>query len=527
MRFMKFLAGAGLAAMLVACGGGGGVSSGSGGSGGGGGGGGSGGGTGGGTETAAPVITLELLNGAGSVANGISSVEIGVARATLKDSKGLPVPGAIVTFAESGPGLLTVAPVSGTALTDASGSASVEVRAVSTASTGATLVTAAATVSGQAATAQKAIAITSAPSTGVVDPQKLANALNFLDTNPADKSIVIAGSGGNGRSESATLRFRVVDKNNSPVKGAAVRFEAIPKNDVTLNIPTATSDSEGVVVTTVASKSVATAVVVRATVTDTDTPITSQSDQLLVTTGVATQAGFDLSASKYNLNARITGDSSDITVRIVDTNGNPVADGVPVVFTADFGAVGSSSRGGCVTANGACTVVYAVQDPRPADGQAITVMASTQVGGGTPIGGPIRLYAIDPGLLDLYSAPTGGAVVPLFDLLDGVSRSCKRSFTAFVGTPQALPAPAGTLVSPKGLVSGLAASVLSGSPIEDQLGTPKTRTRLVIEVTAPTEPEDVPCDASGTKDRSVDLEVKLTAGTISSTRIVTVRYPIK
>lgn len=525
MRFMKFLAGAGLAAMLVACGGGGGVSSGSGGSGGGGGGGGSGGGTGGGTETAAPVITLELLNGAGSVANGISSVEIGVARATLKDSKGLPVPGAIVTFAESGPGLLTVAPISGTALTDASGSASVEVRAVSTSSTGATLVTAAATVSAQSATAQKAIAITSAPSTGVVDPQVLASALNFLDTNPADKSIVLAGSGGNGRSESATLRFRVVDKNNSPVKGAAVSFNVIPPDAVTLNISTATSDSEGVVVTTVASKNVPTAVVVRATVTGKS--ITSQSDQLTVTTGVATQAGFDLSASKYNLNAAITGDSSDIMVRIVDTNGNPVADGVPVVFTADFGAVGSSSRGGCVTANGGCTVVYAVQDPRPADGQPITVTASTQVGGGTSIGKSIALYGINPGMLDLYNAPNaGGAVVSSFDLTVG-TRSCKRSFTTFVGTPSAFPAPAGTSVAPKGLVSGLAANVLSGSPIADQLGSLKVRTQLVIEITAPTAPEDVPCDASGTRDRSVDLEVKLTAGTISSTRNVTVRYPIQ
>ena len=517
MRFMKFLAGAGLAAMLAACGGGGGVSSGNGS------GGGSGGGTGGGTETAAPVITLELLNGAGSVANGISSVEIGVARATLKDGKGRPVPGAIVTFAESGSGLLAVAPVSGTALTDASGGASVEVRAASTSSTGATLVTAAATVSGQSATAQKAIAITSAPSTGVVDPQVLANALNFLDTNPADKSIVLAGSGGNGRSESATLRFRVVDKNNSPVKGAAVSFNVIPSNDVTLNIPSATSDSEGVVVTTVASKNVATAVVVRATVTGKS--ITSQSDQLLVTTGVATQAGFDLSASKFNLNAAITGDSSDIMVRIVDANGNPVADGVPVVFTTNFGAIGSSSRGGCVTANGACKVVYAVQDPRPLDGDAIIVMASTQVGGGTSISGFIRLNAIDPSELNLYSAPNvGAALVPLFDLTAGTP-SCKRSFTTFVGTPQALPAPANTLVTPKGMVSGLAASVLSGSPIEDQLGTPKSRTRLVIEVTAPTQAVDVSCDASGSTAREVELEVKFTAGTISATRIVRVRYP--
>lgn len=517
MRFMKFLAGAGLAAMLAACGGGGGVGDSAGG--------GSGGGTGGGSSTA-PVITLEVLSGAGIVTNSISSVEIGVARATLKDSKGAPVSGAIVTFAESGAGLLTIAPTSGTALTDANGRAFVEVRAASVSSTGATLVTAAATVATQAATVQNAIAVTNAPSTGGPDPQTLANALNFLDTNPADKSIVLAGSGGNGRSESATLRFRVVDKNNSPVKGVSVNFEAVPKNDVTLNIPTAISDTDGVVVTTVASKNVATAVVVKATVKTTDGKmITSQSDQLLVTTNIATQRGFDLSASKYNLNSTITGDSSNITVSIVDVNGNRVADGVPVVFTTDFGAVATSSRGGCTTLNGACTVLYTVQNPRPEDGELITVIASTQVGTGVSVGGSIVLSAVAPVNLNIFddASAADGDIVPSFDLTNG-TRTCKRSFTTFVGTPAAFPAPAGTLVETKVLGSGVSASILLGSPIVDQLGRNKLRTRLVIEVEASA---DSGCDVTGSGVGTIDLEVKFTSSTISSSRIVGVRYPIQ
>lgn len=511
MRFMKFLAGAGLAAMLAACGGGGGVTNPS-----------NPVPPGGGTETAVPTVSLEIMNGAGSPATAISAVEIGVARALVKDAKGSPVKGVIVTFAESGAGLLTVSPASGTALTDANGNASVEIRAKSTASAGATMVTATAAITASvSATAQTPVAITSAPTTGVVDPQVLANALNFLDTNPSDRSIVLAGSGGNGRSESATLRFRVVDKNNSPVKGAVVSFNVVPANDVTLNIDTATSDADGVVVATVSSKTVATAVVIRASING--RPISSQSDQLLVTTGVATLAGFDLSASKFNLNAALTGDQSNINVRIVDVNGNPVADGVPVVFTTNFGAIGTSLQGGCRTQNGACTVPYIVQDPRPNDGERILIVASTQVGTGTSISKSVSLSATRPDALNLYSAATGGTVVDTFDM----GAFCKQSFATFVGTANAFPAPANTEVVLKGLVSGLAATTLSGSPILDQLAAVPVRTRLQIEVTAPTGALEVPCVPAGANSRTVDLEVKFTANNISAARIARVTYPIQ
>ncbi|MEN9436999.1 MAG: hypothetical protein RIR09_1654, partial [Pseudomonadota bacterium] len=361
MRFLNYLLVVILAGVLAACGGGGGsagskTESGSGTS-----------VTGDTQTTLAGSMSIDVLSGAGVSTNAISAVEISKVQVLLRDSSGAAVPGAVVTFSESGGGLLTFSPGSATALTDGSGLASIEIRALTTASTGATTVVAQASLSKGSVSVEKAIAITSAPTGVVADPQTLANALNFLDTNPSDKSIVLAGAGGTGRSESATLRFRVVDKNNTPVKGAVVTFAAVPSTDVTLNIASATSDADGVVVTTVSSKSVATAVVVKATVTRADsTTIVSQSDTLTVTTGVATQAGFDLSATIYNLNSGISGDKSTITVRVVDSNGNPVADGVPVVFTSPYGAVGTSSRGGCVTVGGLCTVDYIVQDPRPA-----------------------------------------------------------------------------------------------------------------------------------------------------------------
>lgn len=510
MRYLKVWALVLLALVMAACGGGGnpgGTPS-------------TGGGTGG---TTGPSMTLDVLGGAGVNADAISTVEVAVAKVTLKDASSAPIKGVIVTF--SGGALLTVSPISATALTDANGQATVEIRAATTSSQGATAISASAAVSSTVTvTAQKAIAITSAPTTGVANPQDLANALNFLDINPADKSIVLAGSGGNGRSESATLQFRVVDKNNTPVKGALVDFSVIPASAVTLNITSATSASDGVVSTTVSSKNIATAVVVRATVNGRS--ISSQSDQLLVTTGVATQAGFDLSATKFNLNRRLSGDSSEITVRVVDGNGNPVSDGVPIVFTADYGAVGTSSKGGCVTSNGLCKVTYTIQNPLPSDGELITVIASTQVGTGTSISDSIQFSTSDPGFLGLFSA-AGSSGVPI-ETLD-LAGTCLKAFSHFVGTPGGLAAPAGTGVAMTSLVTtGLTASITSGSPILDAL-TLGQRTPLVFSISMATSspsPLGSPiCVPGGSNTATVPLQIKYTAGTVVGTTQVNVIYP--
>ncbi|MEG1456157.1 MAG: hypothetical protein RSC66_11385, partial [Comamonas sp.] len=82
------------------------------------------------------------------------------------------------------------------------------------------------------------------------------------------------------------------------------------------------------------------------------TALTTQSDTLTVTTSTAVPGAFDLSASKYALNTDISGDASTIRIAVADANGNPVADGFPVVTTTTYGRVGTSGRGGCVTSNG-------------------------------------------------------------------------------------------------------------------------------------------------------------------------------
>lgn len=515
MNFIKCVAALSMSLALVACGGGGGS-------------------PGGATTTdipnspivTSPVVTvgsmsLDVLSGAGISSTSISASEIAQVKVVLKDANGTAVKGAVVTFSETGAGLLAIAPTSKTALTGEAGEASVEIRATNNTSIGATQIGASATLSGQSVSAQKSIAITSAPTSSVVvSPQELANAINFLDVNPSDKSIVLAGSGGNGRSESASLRFRVVDKNNTPVKGVAVTFSVIPANDVTLNIPSALSDTDGVVITTVSSKNVATAVVVKALV-DTKT-ISTQSDQLLVTTGVVTQAGFDLSATKYNLNFGTTGDSSEITVAIVDENGNRVADGVPVVFTTNYGAVGTSSKGGCTTLNGSCKVTYTVQDPRPTDGERARVTASTQVGAGFSVSDFLDLTISDPSLLNLYSMASGGVTINSVNS-SGLPNPCKFTYLAYVGTPAGLPAPAGTTISVKSLTTDFVASVTTGSPVLDL---EQQRTSVAIEFDASSAALTPQCVSNGTGSATGQVEIKFTAGSrITTLAPLVITYP--
>jgi protocatechuate 3,4-dioxygenase beta subunit len=513
MKFLKLVSGILLATALAACGGGGGSA----GSAGGGTGGTGGGGTstdGGSTTTTVGSISVTILSGAGLPTTAISASEIAEARVEVKTAAGAPVTGVVVTYSEVGGSLLSFAPAAKTALTDGQGIAVIEVRAADPANTGATTIAAAATISGTAVTAQKAINISTAPAGGGGDPQLLANALNFLNVNPSDRSIVIQGAGGSGRSESATLRFRVVDTNNAPVKDVVVDFVVVPAGNVTLNIPQATSDAEGVVVTTVSSKTVATAVVVRGTVNG--RAITSQSDQLLVTTGVATAAGFDLSATRYNLNSEISGDATTVRVAIVDSNGNPVADGVPVVFTADFGRVGSSAQGGCTTVNGECAVTYVVQNPRPPDGTLATVTGSTRVGDGTTISDVIRFNISRPSLLDFYDNATGGAPITALTAI-----GCKSTTAMFLGTPGNGAPPQGATLALTSLTTDLTGSVKDGSPVLDNpLG---ERAPVAIEVDATSILDCDPGSAAYTGFGTI--RVRITAGSVIRTVDLDVQYP--
>ena len=498
-----------MAAALAACGGGGGSSGTP--AFGGGTGGGTDTGTGGGTVTPATyVMQLQLQTSAGVdiASNSFAASDTVKLLATLKTSAGVAVANEVVTFAENGSGLLQFTPTAATALTNASGQAMIEVKANALTALGATTVSATATVAGTAYAASRNLAVTGAVVEGV-DPQTLAKGVNFDLAMPSDRSIVIAGAGGNGRSETAILQFKVVDGAGAAVPGVRVAFESVPANVVTLNSVTGTTDASGIVSASVSSKAAPTSVVIKATVIG--TTFSTQSDSLTVTTGVAAAERFDLSASKYVLNRDISGDPSTIRVAVADERGNPVADGFAVVAVTNFGRVGTSSRGGCVTGNGICTIEYQVQNPRPADGESIVVTVSGNTGAGVTISDTIMLKATSVSEVSLYSSPSSSAPTTLFSGLT-YDASCKATWTGELGTARGFAAPAGASLSAQSFNSQASIAVSSGSSVADS---PNGRTRVALTFTL----------NNASTPGTAPLEFTVQAGGFTQTFAGTLAYP--
>jgi hypothetical protein len=452
-----------VAASLAACGGGGGSP---GTVGGGTGGGGTGTGTGGGT-TLVPKVTLALTDGSGANITSLSGGQSASIKATVVDSAGKPVAGAIVQFTTSE--LVVFTPATGSALTDANGVATVSVKPASTSSAGAVAITASSVVAGTTATASVNLSVGAAPLTvgslsfaqaptgslpafstlslnipvtsggqpastveglsmtslcsgdgtatlvagafanGVqtatytnngclrvndtitvtignssqriqvaVSPANIGSIL-FSGSSVSGTSIVLKGSGGQGRSEAAQLTFRVVDQNDKGLAGVDVDFAATTyTGGLTVSPRRATTDANGNVMTMVSSGTIPTPVRVSAEASRNGVKISGLSDALTISTGLPIQKSMSMSAEKYNIEGlQYDNETTNITVLLADQYGNPVSDGSTVNFVTEGGAVGSSAQGACQTANGGCTVSLRSQNFRPANGR-VTVLAYLQ-----------------------------------------------------------------------------------------------------------------------------------------------------
>ena len=193
-----------------------------------------------------------------------------------------------------------------------------------------------------------------------------AGSIEFVSVS--SENISLKGIGGG---ESSTIVFKVLDTNGLPVTNKVVQF-ALNTNagGVSLGVDSATSDSDGLVQTVVNSGTVATPVRVFATL-DENSNIATQSSLLVISTGIPDQDSFSLSASGLNLEAwEEDGVESTITVRLADSFNNPAPDGTAVSFTTEGGSIGSS----CTTSNGACSVTWTSQSPRPENGR-VTILA--------------------------------------------------------------------------------------------------------------------------------------------------------
>ena len=217
MQLTRLLGGLLVATLIAACGGGGG----------------SPGATGGSSATASATVTLDVVDASGVTVTTVSTSKSSFARAVVRDAGGTAVAGAVVTFGADA-GLVSFVPQSGTALTDASGIALIQVVPATAASAGAGMVTADATV---VTTAAKqgvfAIQVIGVPGTDDPATAKVANFVLLLDRSTLKNSGV----------ETAKLTVVTVDANNNVAPSAKV---GVSTNANTVFTPSGTvTDAQG------------------------------------------------------------------------------------------------------------------------------------------------------------------------------------------------------------------------------------------------------------------------------------------
>lgn len=456
-------------ASLAACGGGGGSPGTTGGTG-------AGSTNGGGTTTTTSPITgsilaLSVVDGTGVTISSLSGGDVGTVRAKFTDATGAVLAGAVVQFTVGSTTLLQFSPTSGSALTDSTGIAVINVKPVDFSSAGATTITAQAVLGSKIASGTTnvsigaanlvvgALSFTPAPTgplsslstttlnipvtnngqpvsivpglnlsslcsgdgtavltlgsvvNGVATATYLnkgctrgtdvitasignssktisigvnvasAGAINFISSSSPLSSLVLKGSGGLGRSESAQLTFKVVDQTGTGIPGVNVSFAATTTTGGLKVLPTqATTDNQGNVTTSVQSGTIPTPVkVIAQASTSNGSTVSVLSDSLTISTGLPIQKSMSISADKYNIEGLdYDGVPANITIRMADQYGNPIAPGTTVNFITEGGAVGSSAQGACQTdQTGACTVPLLSQSFKPANGR-VTVLAYAQ-----------------------------------------------------------------------------------------------------------------------------------------------------
>lgn len=194
-----------------------------------------------------------------------------------------------------------------------------------------------------------------------------AGSISFVSATPTN--IALKGTGGAGRSETSVVVFKVLNINGNPIQ-KKVNFSLVANTTAGgLSLTTYSADSDpatGLVQTIVQAGTASTPVRVSATIDG--TTISTTSDQLVVSTGIPDQNSFSIAASTLNIEGwNYDGITSDITVSLADHFNNPVPDGTAVEFRTSGGSIQS----GCMTTNGACTVKFTSQAPRPGNGRAV------------------------------------------------------------------------------------------------------------------------------------------------------------
>ncbi len=204
----------------------------------------------------------------------------------------------------------------------------------------------------------------------------VANAVAFMSASPAQ--IFVAGSGA---TEQSLVIFKVLAASGTPLPNTSVVFSILTNpGGVGLNAAgamgdvTATTDQAGQASVSVYSGTIPGPVKVRATLAS-DASVFSESQNLTVASGPPSQRFMSLSMSTTNIEGWIEdGTPTQLTVRVADRQGNAVADGTVVNFTAEGGQVANSCATIMVNKISSCSVDFVSQNPRPLGGR-VSVLA--------------------------------------------------------------------------------------------------------------------------------------------------------
>lgn len=209
--------------------------------------------------------------------------------------------------------------------------------------------------------------ITGATATATIAVNSLAaGSISFISATP--KNIGLKGMGGAGITETSVVVFKVFDTAGQPKANQQVDFSLNTAiGGLTMSQSSGSTATDGTVSTIIQAGTIATPVRVTATLRASNPLIVTQSDQLVVSTGVPSQDGFSISIETLNPEAwDFDGVQDRVTARLSDHFHNPVPDGTAVSFTTSGGSIQPS----CTTVGGACSVLWTSQSPRPINGRA-------------------------------------------------------------------------------------------------------------------------------------------------------------
>ena len=192
-----------------------------------------------------------------------------------------------------------------------------------------------------------------------VQPANLG-AVEFITAEP--QTILLEGMSAPGLQHTSTIRFQIKNDVGGPIANEDVTFSLTSDvGGIKLSSVVGKTDNQGFVSTILQAGTVHANVRVRATVERNGTVISSESSQLVISTGVADQNSLSLSLSELNPSAwNHDGEKVNVNIYASDRYNNPVPDGTTVAFYTELGQIDPS----CQTANGACVVEWTSSDPR-------------------------------------------------------------------------------------------------------------------------------------------------------------------